>query len=52
MMGQYFAGNFTFFFCLTWLFPYLQRTYDLGALQAGLLASGPLLAGAFAAIGC
>lgn len=45
-MGQYFASNFTFFFCLTWLFPYLQRTYDLGALQAGLLASGPLLAGA------
>ena len=28
-MGQYFASNFTFFFCLTWLFPYLQRTYQL-----------------------
>lgn len=45
-MGQYFASNFTFFFCLTWLFPYLQKTYHLEALQAGLLSSGPLLAGA------
>ena len=33
-MGQYFASNFTFFFCLTWLFPYLQRTYGLQAMQA------------------
>jgi ACS family glucarate transporter-like MFS transporter len=45
-MGQYFASNFTFFFCLTWLFPYLQRTYQLEALRAGFLASAPLLAGA------
>jgi ACS family glucarate transporter-like MFS transporter len=45
-MGQYFASNFTFFFCLTWLFPYLQRTYALQATQAGLLSSAPLLAGA------
>ncbi len=45
-MGQYFASNFTFFFCLTWLFPYLQRTYQLQAVHAGLLSSGPLLAGA------
>jgi MFS transporter, ACS family, glucarate transporter len=45
-MGQYFASNFTFFFCLTWLFPYLKQTYQLEALQAGLLSSGPLLAGA------
>lgn len=46
-MGQYFASNFTFFFCLTWLFPYLQRTYNLQATQAGLLSSAPLIAGAF-----
>lgn len=46
-MGQYFASNFTFFFCLTWLFPYLQRTYDLEAAQAGLLSSAPLVGGAF-----
>jgi ACS family glucarate transporter-like MFS transporter len=45
-MGQYFASNFTFFFCLTWLFPYLQSTYNLQAAQAGLLSSAPLLAGA------
>jgi ACS family glucarate transporter-like MFS transporter len=46
-MAQYFASNFTFFFCLTWLFPYLQRTYDLQATQAGLLSSAPLIGGAF-----
>ncbi len=45
-MGQYFASNFTFFFCLTWLFPYLQRTYGLQAMQAGLLSSAPLIGGA------
>jgi len=45
-MGQYFASNFTFFFCLTWLFPYLQRTYNLQAAQAGLLSSAPLIGGA------
>lgn len=45
-MGQYFASNFTFFFCLTWLFPYLQRTYALQATEAGLLASAPLVGGA------
>lgn len=45
-MAQYFASNFTFFFCLTWLFPYLQHTYRLEALQAGLLSSAPLLGGA------
>lgn len=46
MMGQYFASNFTFFFCLTWLFPYVQRTYGLTYAQAGLYAMIPLLAGA------
>jgi ACS family glucarate transporter-like MFS transporter len=45
-MGQYFASNFTFFFCLTWLFPFLQRTYSLQATQAGLLSSAPLVGGA------
>jgi ACS family glucarate transporter-like MFS transporter len=45
-MGQYFASNFTFFFCLTWLFPYLQRTYQLEALQTGFLAALPLVGGA------
>lgn len=45
-MGQYFASNFTFFFCLTWLFPHLQQTYRLDAFQTGLLAAVPLLGGA------
>jgi MFS transporter, ACS family, glucarate transporter len=45
-MGQYFASNFTFFFCLTWLFPHLQRTYQLEALYTGLLAGMPLIGGA------
>jgi ACS family glucarate transporter-like MFS transporter len=45
-MGQYFASNFTFFFCLTWLFPYLQRTYNLQATEAGMLSAFPLLSGA------
>ena len=45
-MAQYFASNFTFFFCLTWLFPHLQRTYHLDALYTGLLAAIPLVGGA------
>jgi MFS family permease len=46
VMGQYFASNFTFFFCLTWLFPHLQQTYRLEAFQTGLLAAVPLFGGA------
>jgi MFS transporter, ACS family, glucarate transporter len=46
MMGQYFASNFTFFFCLSWLFPYIQKTYGLTFTQAGFYAMIPLLAGA------
>lgn len=46
MMGQYFASNFTFFFCLTWMFPYLQRTYNLSAVRSGLMGAVPLLGGA------
>ena len=46
MMGQYFASNFTFFFCLSWLFPYVQITYGLSYTQAGFYAMIPLLCGA------
>jgi len=46
MMGQYFASNFTFFFCLSWLFPYVRETYDLGFTEAGFYAMVPLLGGA------
>lgn len=45
-MAQYFCSNFTFFFCLTWLFPYLKTKYNLDAVDAGFYASAPLLAGA------
>jgi len=45
-MLQYFCSNFTFFFCLSWLFPHVKETYGLTAASAGLLASLPLLGGA------
>lgn len=46
MMVQYFASNFTFFFSLTWLYPYVKAKYDLTAVDAGFYAMIPLLAGA------
>ncbi len=46
LMAQYFASNFTFFFCLSWLFPYVQKTYGLSYTHAGFYAMIPLLAGA------
>ncbi|WP_422083090.1 MFS transporter [Ulvibacterium sp.] len=46
LMGQYFASNFTFFFCLTWLFPHIKEKYGLDALEAGFYASAPLIFGA------
>lgn len=45
--SQYFASNFTFFFCLTHWFPHLKSTYQLESVEAGLYASAPLVAGAF-----
>jgi ACS family glucarate transporter-like MFS transporter len=47
LMGQYFCSNFTFFFCLSWFFPYLKSRYSLGMVEAGLYAAAPPLAGAF-----
>jgi MFS transporter, ACS family, glucarate transporter len=47
LMGQYFCSNFTFFFCLTWLFPYLKSRYQLSMVEAGFYAAFPPLAGAF-----
>src|SRR5690606_18348240 len=35
LMVQYFSSNFTFFFCLSWMFPHIQTTYGLTASQAG-----------------
>ena len=44
-MFQYFAGNFTFFICLSWMLPYLQNRYQLSLAQAAGYAMIPLLAG-------
>jgi len=44
--AQYFASNFTFFFCLTWLFPHLKRTYHLSGWEAGIYSAAPLAFGA------
>ncbi len=46
MMVQYFASNFTFFFSLTWLYPYVKEKYHLTTVDAGFYAMAPLLAGA------
>lgn len=45
-MGQYFASNFTFFFCLSWLFPHVKSKYGLDMVEAGFYASLPLVFGA------
>ncbi len=46
IMSQYFCSNFTFFFCLTWLFPHLKAKYNLEAIEAGFYSSAPLIFGA------
>ncbi len=46
LMGQYFSSNFTFFFCLTWLFPHLKAKYNLDMVEAGFYSSAPLIFGA------
>ncbi|AUP79702.1 MFS transporter [Flavivirga eckloniae] len=46
LMIQYFCSNFTFFFCLTWLFPYLKTKYNLDVVEAGFYASAPFIFGA------
>jgi ACS family glucarate transporter-like MFS transporter len=43
---QYFASNFTFFFCLTHWFPYLQTQYGLSSGATGAYAAMPLICGA------
>lgn len=46
VIGQYFCSNFTFFFALTWLFPYLKSKYQLDSMEAGWYAVAPFIAGA------
>jgi ACS family glucarate transporter-like MFS transporter len=46
-MVQYFASNFTFYFCLSWAYPYLKSKFvDLEPWQVGLLAAIPFVGGA------
>lgn len=47
-MGQYFAGNFTFFICMTWMFPYLKERFQLSPAEAAGYAMVPLLCGSAA----
>ncbi len=47
-MGQYFASNFTFFICLSWMHPYLMEHYQLSQGEAAGYSMVPLLAGATA----
>ncbi|NJN33877.1 MAG: MFS transporter [Saprospiraceae bacterium] len=46
LMLQYFSSNFTFFFCLTWLFPHLKTRFNLETVEAAFYASLPLIFGA------
>jgi ACS family glucarate transporter-like MFS transporter len=39
---QYFASQFTFFICLSWLLPFLQSHYSMASTTAGLYSSIPL----------
>jgi MFS transporter, ACS family, glucarate transporter len=48
ILYQYFASQFTFFICLSWLLPFLRARYAISTAQAGLYASIPLCAGALA----
>jgi ACS family glucarate transporter-like MFS transporter len=47
-MLQYFAGNFTFYICISWMHPYLLEQYDLTENQAAGYSMVPLLCGSSA----
>jgi len=46
VMAQYFASNFTFFLCLSWMLPYLKKQYRLSDARGAAYAMAPLLLGA------
>lgn len=46
VMVQYFCSNFTFFFMLSWLFPFLKKTYQLDPVTAGWYSACTFIAGA------
>jgi len=45
-MIQYVCSNFTFYFTLTWMFPFVKEKFGLSPVEAGLYSSIPLIAGA------
>jgi MFS transporter, ACS family, glucarate transporter len=45
-MFQYVCSNFTFYFTLTWMFPFIREKFQLSAMEAGMYSSVPLIAGA------
>ena len=45
---QYFASQFTFFICLSWLLPFLKSRFGITNSGAGLYSSIPLYCGAVA----
>ncbi|MCV9386704.1 MFS transporter [Reichenbachiella ulvae] len=45
-MLQYFSSNFIFFFCLTWMLPYLAERFEVSAMEASVYAMFPLIFGA------
>lgn len=48
LLAQYFACNFTFFLCFSWLLPYLRTRFGLDLRTASACASIPLYCGALA----
>lgn len=48
LLVQYFASNFTFFLCFSWLLPYLRSRFGLSATEASIYAGIPLYCGAAA----
>jgi ACS family glucarate transporter-like MFS transporter len=48
IMYQYFASQFTFFICLTWLLPFSKSRFGITTSAAGVYASIPLYCGAVA----
>ncbi len=45
-MGQYICSNFTFYFTLTWMLPYIADRFQVDIVKAGMYSMFPLLAGA------
>jgi len=45
-MGQYICSNFTFYFAISWSFPYVKKTFELSSVEAGFYSAIPLVGGA------